>query len=106
MRPFSKIVDLSEIWPTAPRDTEDTQGVMKDYSRIKLPCTQRYQPKTQTRFNGIYLKLPQMSPNTSSLFVCVFLAEIDDPKAPAFAPARLPVDSPHMLLPESGKDGC
>lgn len=24
MRPFSKIVDLSEIWPTAPRDTEDT----------------------------------------------------------------------------------
>lgn len=54
----------------------------------------------------IYLKLPQMSPNTSSLFACMFIADADDPKAPAFAPARLPVDSPHMSLPELSKDGC
>lgn len=60
----------------------------------------------QTQFNGIYLKLPQMSPNTSSLFDCVFLADTDDPRAPAFAPARPPVDSPHISFPEPSKDGC
>lgn len=62
--------------------------------------------RVQTNLGGIYLKLPQISPNTSSLLVCVLLVDVDDPRGPTLAPAAFPVDPPHISLPEPSRDGC
>ena len=56
--------------------------------------------------DGFYLKLPQMSPNTSSLLDCVLLVGVDDPKGSTFVPVELPVDPPQISLPDPSKDGC
>ena len=65
---------------------------------VQIPMDITYQ--SADKVNGVYLKPPQMSPNTSSLFVCVLLSGVDDP------PTLVPVDPPHISLPKAIIDGC
>jgi len=96
------LCNFSEVGVKPVYVTDESCGLFSD--RIANACSMN--KRVQITLSSIYFKLPQMSPNTSSLLVCVLLADVDDPKRPTLAPAGFPADPPQISLPEPSRDGC